>query len=94
MTRYLGKRLSRLERDSGLSNPSRLLWLDEDCVSIMPQGWTLERQSAETHEAFADRVDQAVLQSVGALPDCSDPLGAMLAHIVANGRRLGDAARG
>lgn len=92
MTRHLGKRLNRLEREAGLPDPSRLLWLDEDRVSVMPQGWALERQRAETHEAFADRVSEAVQRSMDAVPDCSDPLGAMLADIVANGRRLGDAA--
>ncbi len=89
MTRHLGKRLSRLEREAGIGNPSRLLWLDEDRVSVLPQGWALERQMDETDDAFEARVAEAKERSRLEAPDCADPLGVMLAHVAANGRRLG-----
>lgn len=94
MARTNVARLARLEAAAPEDEPTRLMWANDSVVAVMPQGWAIERQTDEPEDTFTARVAEAEGRSRLDVPDCADPLGAMLADIAAQGRRLGDAAWG
>ncbi len=89
MVRTNAARLARLEASMPEQDPTRLMWVNGSVVAVMPQGWAVERQADEPEDAFKARVAEAEERSRQEVPDCVDPLGAMLAHVAVNGRRLG-----
>ncbi len=90
MTRTNATRLAKLEAAAPEDDPTRLMWVNDGVVAVMPQGWAVERQTDEPEDAFEARVAEAEKRSRLEVQDCADPLGDMLAHVAANGRCLGD----
>ncbi len=89
MTRTIATRLARLEAAAPEDDPTRLMWVNDGVVAVMPQGWAVERQVDEPDDAFSARVADAGERSKQEVPDCADPLGALLKRVADNGVRLG-----
>lgn len=91
MSKHLEKRITRLEADAGATSPDRVFLLTDGAATIAPQGWNIERLDDDTDQAFEARVAEAVARSRVDIPECPDPMGAMLANIAKHGTRLGEA---